>query len=92
MELFIVDPEEELALVLVAAAVVTGVGVADRILAVVMGFPSSSVVAAGIVVICAAATVMFFIPTRLAVFAHRQYGTSVGTKSPVVDNPTKALV
>lgn len=39
------------------------------------------------VVISGAATVMFVMAIPLAVYAQRQYGDSVGMKSPVVDEP-----
>jgi hypothetical protein len=44
------------------------------------------------VVICAADTVTFVMATPLAVYAQRQYGVSVGMKSPVVCEPKDALV
>lgn len=44
------------------------------------------------VVICAAGTVMVVICTPLFVYAQKQYGDSVGMKSPGVGPPKDALV
>jgi hypothetical protein len=61
-----------------------------------IGRPNTSVVAAGIVLICAAGTVTDFTGTpsdsAVFVFIQRHVGVSVGMKSPVVVSPNDALV